>query len=76
MKWARVMHKVLGVFLFGRPQILYGDEPVTAFPTEKVKLLFYYLALKRQSVHARSKLWGLFWGESGATFRSIQFRIR
>ena len=58
------MKKLLRIYLFGSPHILYGDEPVNTFPTEKVKLLFYYLILFRQTAHARSMLWGLFWGES------------
>ena len=58
------MKRILRIYLFGRPRLLFGDQPVEAFPTEKVKLLLAYLALHRQSAHARPTLWGLFWGES------------
>ena len=58
------MKKLLRIYLFGRPHILFDNQPVKAFPTEKVSLLFAYLVLFRQSNHARATLWGLFWGES------------
>jgi hypothetical protein len=58
------MKKLLRIYLFGRPQILFDNQPVKAFPTEKVSLLFAYLVLFRQSAHARATLWGLFCGFS------------
>jgi len=58
------LKKLLRIYLFGPPRAHYGVEPVKTFPTEKVKQLFFYLALFRKSVHARSVLWGLFWGDS------------
>ena len=58
------MKKLLRIHLFGSPRVSFGEEPVKAFPTEKVKLLFFFLAIFRQSPHARASLWGAFWGES------------
>jgi DNA-binding SARP family transcriptional activator len=59
--------KLLRVYLFGRPHVLFGVQPVKSFPTEKVKLLFFYLAVFRKAAHARALLWGLFWGDSNET---------
>jgi DNA-binding SARP family transcriptional activator len=56
--------KLMRIYLFGPPRVLYGAQPVKSFPTEKAKLLFFYLALFRKSAHARTVLWGLFWGSS------------
>lgn len=52
----------LRIYLFQSPQTLLGDTRAKAFPTEKVRLLFYYLVLFRDRRHARQTVAGLLWG--------------
>lgn len=57
------MNSSLQIHLFGAPRVLLNDAPVPGFPTEKVKLLFYYLVLFHRTVHIRAYLVGTFWGD-------------
>jgi DNA-binding SARP family transcriptional activator len=54
----------LRIHLFGLPRVLVDGERTPDFPAEKVRLLFFYLVLFRQTAHARSVLAGTFWGDS------------
>ncbi len=51
------------IHLFGLPDVLHGNAPAPDFPTDKVRLLFFFLALFRQTAHTRSVLASTFWGE-------------
>ncbi len=57
------MKNLLRIHLLGFPHILLGDSPAQDFPTEKVKLLFFFLILFRHVAHTRSALAGQFWGD-------------
>jgi DNA-binding SARP family transcriptional activator len=54
----------LRIRLFGSMEIERDGKPLARFPSRKVRDLFAYLALNRQSTHSREHLAGLFWGES------------
>ncbi len=56
------MKSALRINLLGSPDIIAGDLRAKEFPTEKVKLLFFYLILFRHMRHPRQVLAGLFWG--------------
>jgi DNA-binding SARP family transcriptional activator len=58
------MKTSLRIQLLGSPRVSHGDVQAADFPTEKVKLLFFYLVLFRDVAHARSALAGLCWGDS------------
>lgn len=61
------MERILQVHLFGSPNIVLGSSRVGHFPTERIRLLFFYLLLFRECEHTRSRLAGLFWGDSSET---------
>jgi DNA-binding SARP family transcriptional activator len=54
----------LRIKLFGSLDLERDGQAVTRFPSRKVRDLFAYLALNRQSAHSREHLAGLFWGDS------------
>jgi DNA-binding SARP family transcriptional activator len=47
--------------LFGALRVQRPGQPVSRFPTRRVKDLFSYLLLKRHALHAREALADLFW---------------
>lgn len=49
--------------LFGTLSIENDGNPVAQLPAKKVKDLFSYLLLNRDSMHAREQLAGIFWGD-------------
>lgn len=57
------MKSNLKIHLFGFPHISLANQPLPEFPTEKVKLLFFYLVLFHRHAHARAVLVGTFWGD-------------
>lgn len=61
------MEHILQIHLLGLPRILLGNSRIDTYPTEKAKLLFFYLLLFRNVGHTRSRLAGLFWGDSSET---------
>ena len=67
-------------FLGGFRVTLDGD-PVTGFPTDKVRALLVYLALEGERAHGRSSLAGLFWPDvperqARANLRIALYRLR
>jgi DNA-binding SARP family transcriptional activator len=54
----------LRIKLFGSLDLERDGLPVQRFPSRKVRDLFAYLTLNRQSAHSREHLAGLFWGDS------------
>lgn len=75
------MKSTLRINLLGSPDIILGDLRTKEFPTEKVKLLFFYLILFRHKTHLRQVLAGLFWGnysEAHArhSFNTALWRLR
>jgi DNA-binding SARP family transcriptional activator len=56
--------ETLRIHLFGGLDVFRDGRPVTAFPTQKAKGLFAYLALHRGRRHSREVLVGRFWGDS------------
>jgi DNA-binding SARP family transcriptional activator len=54
----------LRIRLFGSLDLERGGQTLARFPSRKVRDLFAYLALHRQTVHSREHLAGLFWGDS------------
>jgi DNA-binding SARP family transcriptional activator len=54
----------LRIRLFGSLDLERDGHPLAAFPSRKSRDLFAYLAVHRQSPHAREQLAGVFWGES------------
>ncbi|RME60888.1 MAG: hypothetical protein D6790_08625 [Caldilineae bacterium] len=59
-----LFHEQLRIFLFGGLRVFLGETPLPPFPTQKSRALFVYLLLNRDQVHTRSRLAGLFWGDS------------
>ncbi|HNB50748.1 MAG TPA: protein kinase, partial [Anaerolineales bacterium] len=71
----------LSLSLFGRGQVLLGDEPVLGFRTKKVQALLAYLAARPTMPHRRETLMALLWpgmpDESArANLRQILFLLR
>lgn len=58
------MEPFLRIHLLGFPRISVEGRPIKDFPTEKAKLLFFYLLLFRDARHSRAILCELFWGNS------------
>lgn len=64
-----MMKDLLRLTLFGSPQILVGERPLTDFSTSKAQALFYYLAATTHvgavhpTLHSRDSLATLLWGE-------------
>ncbi len=56
------MENSLCIRLLGAPSIRLGETRTQDFPTEKVKLLFFYLLLFRDTTHSRTVLAGRLWG--------------
>lgn len=54
----------LRIHLFGGLNVYRGEQPLPAFPTQKSRGLFAFLALNHGRAHSRSTLVGRFWGES------------
>lgn len=54
----------LRIRLFGSFELERDDQFFGRFPSRKVRDLFAYLALNRQTMHSREHLASLFWGES------------
>src|SRR6185312_9386448 len=54
----------LRIRLFGSLDLERGGQPLERLPSRKARDLFAYLALQRQSNHAREQLAGVFWGDS------------
>jgi DNA-binding SARP family transcriptional activator len=54
----------LRIRLFGSLDLERDGQPVARFPSRKVKDLFAYLALNRQTAHPREHLAALFWADS------------
>ena len=54
------MNEILRLTLLGSPQVLLGDQPVTAFATYKAQALLFYLAVSGQP-HSRDALATLLW---------------
>jgi DNA-binding SARP family transcriptional activator len=54
----------LRIRLFGSLDLERDGQPLPSFPSRKSRDLFAYLALQRQSPHAREQLAGVFWAES------------
>jgi len=52
----------LRIKLFGSLDLEQDGRALARFPSRKVRDLFAYLALNRQTVHSREHLAGLFWG--------------
>ena len=71
----------LSLSLFGRSQVLLGEEPVLSFRTKKVQALLVYLAARPTIPHRRETLMTLLWpgmpDESArANLRQILFLLR
>jgi len=54
----------LRIQFFGSLDLARDGRALARFPSRKVRDLFAYLTLNRQTVHSREHLAGLFWGES------------
>lgn len=67
------MNQALRLTLFGSPQILMGDQPLTGFTTNKAQALLFYLAVTADTAtdtatvqpvaHSRDHIAALLWGE-------------
>lgn len=57
------MQSFFKINLFGTPGVTFGQEPSSDFPADKVKQLFFYLALFHHTAHPREVLLGTFWGD-------------
>lgn len=63
------MNEVLRLTLFGSPQILLGDQPLSGFATNKAQALLFYLAVTADTAaaqpitHSRDLIATLLWGE-------------
>jgi DNA-binding SARP family transcriptional activator len=55
----------LRIRLFGGLQLSRGDDPLPAFPTQRARSLFAYVALHRTRLHARELLIDQLWGDEG-----------
>jgi DNA-binding SARP family transcriptional activator len=55
---------LLRIRLFGSFELESDGRLLPRFPSRKVRDLFAYLVLNRQTVHSREYLAGLFWGDS------------
>jgi predicted ATPase/DNA-binding SARP family transcriptional activator len=53
----------LSIYLLGTFHVLYEDQPVSDFRSEREKALLAYLALERDRPHGRDELTGLLWPE-------------
>lgn len=53
----------LTITLFGALKLESAAQPVTQFPSGKIRNLLAYLLLNRHTTHAREHLAGLFWGD-------------
>ncbi len=53
----------LTITLFGALSVQGAEQPVTQFPSGKIRNLLSYLLLNRHTAHAREHLAGLFWGD-------------
>lgn len=53
----------LSLSLFGGWQVTLGDEPITAFESDKVRALLAYLAVESERPHRRESLAALLWPE-------------
>ena len=60
------MSKPLRLHLFGSPQILWQDETITSFVSNKARALLIYLSVTR-SAHSRIALAELLWSDTPAT---------
>src|SRR3954454_484984 len=60
----RTCVSTLRIKLFGSLDLERDGRALARFPSRKVRDLFAYLALNRQTIHSREHLAGLFWGES------------
>ena len=72
---------VLRIRLFGGIQLWRGDELLPAFPTQRARSLFAYVAVHRTRLHARELLVGQLWGDEGETagrkaLRMALWRVR
>jgi len=63
------MSKPLRLHLFGSPQLLWQDETITGFVSNKARALLIYLSVTR-SAHSRNALAELFWSDTPATAKS------
>jgi DNA-binding SARP family transcriptional activator len=57
----------LSIRLFGPFQVTLGEQPVTAFESDKVRALLAYLALEADAPQRREKLAGLLWPDRPET---------
>jgi len=55
----------LRIRFFGSLDLERDGQSLPRFPSRKVRDLFVYLTLNRETTHSREQLAGLFWGDSG-----------
>ncbi|HEX6071221.1 MAG TPA: BTAD domain-containing putative transcriptional regulator [Longimicrobiaceae bacterium] len=65
----------LRIRLFGGLHLSRGDEPLPAFPTQRARSLFAYVALHRSRLHARELVIGQLWGDESESIGRKALRM-